>query len=77
MPRPIVPDDDLLSRAESGDIEGTEEQEIDGLNNEGQPRKLHHFKAKKVFVKGSARGPKQPATPAEIAAYKARGNPNG
>ena len=73
MPRPTVVDEALLAKAEAGDIDGSESQDLPGTNNEGGQKKLHHLKAKKVYVKGTARGPKQPATPAEIAEYKARG----
>jgi len=73
MPRPTdLPDMNLLEKAEIGDIVGNEAQNIAGTNAEGGQRKIHHFKAKKIYVKGSARGPKQPASPEEIAAYKAK-----
>ena len=74
MPRPdTLPDMTLLAKAEAGDIDGSESQDIPGeLNAEGGQKKIHHFKANKIYVKGAARGPFQPATPEEIADYKAK-----
>ena len=54
MPKNTDPDFAArLATVLAGDGDGTETTEIDGeLNNEGGPKMIHHFKGKKVFVRG-------------------------
>lgn len=48
-----------LDKALKGEISGNEITEIPGeTNNEGKVKKIHHFKSKKVFVKGSSNNKK-------------------
>ena len=42
-----------LEDAKAGNLDPGEWTELDGeLNDEGEARLMHHFKAKKVFVRG-------------------------
>jgi hypothetical protein len=56
MPKNTDPDfNDRLATFLAGNGDGTETTEIDGeLNGEGGQKVMHHFKSKKVFVRGRA-----------------------
>jgi len=42
-----------LEKAKKGELDPDEWTEIDGeMNDEGQPKLMHHFKAKRIFVRG-------------------------
>jgi hypothetical protein len=48
-----VANTELLNAALTGDINGDEYQVIEGeLNAEGGPKLVHHFKSKKLYVRG-------------------------
>jgi hypothetical protein len=54
MPKTTDPDwIERLEKAKKGELDPGEWTEIDGeLNDEGEAKLVHHFKAKKVFVRG-------------------------
>lgn len=54
MPKNTDPDFAArLATVLAGEGDGTETTEIDGeLNNEGGPKMIHHFKGKKVYIRG-------------------------
>lgn len=49
----------FLEKAKKGEITGTETTEIDGeLNDAGEQKLEHHFKARKIFIRGSSKNKK-------------------
>jgi len=50
---------DRLNKAKKGELTGTEFTEIDGeLNNEGGQKMIHHFKPRKIYIRGSSKNKK-------------------
>jgi len=48
-----------LDKAKKGEIVGDEVSEITGeTNDEGEQKLLHHFKARKIFIRGSSKNKK-------------------